>query len=246
MKLGIIGGFGPLATAAFYEKIINMTDAASDQEHIETLIYSKPPIPGRVDYILGKSDINPAPEIRQMALDLEEQNVDLLALPCVTVHYFYDEITLGLCVPLLNMLDETVDFLHRNNFTKVGILGTAGTVLGGHLAKALKSGSIDYILPDKATQDKISSVIFHNVKSGTVSGTDIIQTAGNSLFQQGAEVILLACTELSVLNMKHPFTGSYIDMMDLLAEDAIQKCGKKVRKEMTAYAKLKQALSNAD
>ena len=246
MKLGIIGGFGPLATAAFYEKIVTMTDASSDQEHIETLIYSKPQIPGRVDYILGRSDINPAPEIRQMAFDLEEQNVDFLALPCVTVHYFFDEITSGLCVPLLNMLDETVDFLQKNHFTKVGILGTAGTVLGGHLAAALKAGNIDYILPDKATQDKISSVIFHNVKSGTVSGSEAIQEAGSSLFQQGAEVILLACTELSVLNMKQPFTGSYIDMMDILAEDAIQKCGKKVRKEMTTYAKLKKALSDTD
>ena len=242
MKLGIIGGFGPLATAAFYEKIVNMTDASSDQEHIETLIYSKPQIPERVDYILGKSAVNPAPEIRQIAFDLEEQNVDIIALPCVTVHYFYDEITSGLCVPLLNMLDETVDFLHHNHFTRVSILGTAGTVLGGHLAAALKAGNIEYILPDKSNQDKISSVIFDNVKSGTVSGTDEIQKIGDSLFQQGAEVILLACTELSVLNMKYPFTGSYIDMMDLLAEDAIQKCGKKVRKEMTAHAKLKQTL----
>ena len=51
--LGVIGGLGPMATAYFMQLLVSMTDAASDQEHIETLIYSRPSTPDRTRYILG-------------------------------------------------------------------------------------------------------------------------------------------------------------------------------------------------
>ena len=53
--LGVIGGLGPMATAYFLQLLTQMTDAATDQNHIEVLIHSKPQIPDRTQYILGKS-----------------------------------------------------------------------------------------------------------------------------------------------------------------------------------------------
>ena len=51
-KLGIIGGLGPMATAYFLQLITQMSDAATDQEHMEIYVISKPSIPDRTDYIL--------------------------------------------------------------------------------------------------------------------------------------------------------------------------------------------------
>ena len=59
MRLGIIGGLGPMATAYFMELLINMTDAKCDQDHLEMIIYNCPSIPDRTAYILGKSNANP-------------------------------------------------------------------------------------------------------------------------------------------------------------------------------------------
>ena len=58
MRLGIIGGLGPMATAYFMELLINMTDAKCDQDHLEMIIYNCPSIPDRTAYILGKSNAN--------------------------------------------------------------------------------------------------------------------------------------------------------------------------------------------
>jgi len=60
-KLGIIGGMGPLATAYFYRRIVELTPASTDQEHIETLIYSCPSVPDRTAYLLSSRREVPAP-----------------------------------------------------------------------------------------------------------------------------------------------------------------------------------------
>ena len=61
--LGVIGGMGPIATSYFMELVIKMTDAASDQDHLDMIIYNIPSIPDRTGYILDHSKPNPLPEI---------------------------------------------------------------------------------------------------------------------------------------------------------------------------------------
>ena len=55
--LGVIGGLGPIATAHFMELVIRMTEAATDQEHLDMILYNRPSIPDRTGYILdGEPD----------------------------------------------------------------------------------------------------------------------------------------------------------------------------------------------
>ena len=229
MKVGIIGGLGPLATAAFYKRIAERTDAVQDQEHIETLIYSRPQIPRRVEYILGASDNSPAEMLQETASELERWGADTIALPCVTAHFFYEEIAKSLKIPLLNMLEETISVLNDKNIRCVGILGTSGTAKGGHLQRTLENAGIRYILPRSEVQEKIDSVIFDRIKCGKAVDANVVQKITDSILEQGAEVNLLACTELSTLNMSCPFGERYIDMMDILAKSVVKKCGKKVK-----------------
>ena len=76
-KLGIIGGMGPLATAYFYRRIVELTPATTDQEHIETLIYSCPAVPDRTAFLLSSdekklpvdcSGIQPLPLLPEVAV----------------------------------------------------------------------------------------------------------------------------------------------------------------------------------
>lgn len=59
-KLGILGGLGPMATAYFFQLIIQMTQAETDQEHIESIIYNCPSIPDRTQFILKKKYLLPS------------------------------------------------------------------------------------------------------------------------------------------------------------------------------------------
>ena len=107
MTLGILGGLGPIATAYFMELLIQMTKAERDQDHLQMLIYNMPQIPDRTAYILGKSEENPADEMIRLGKQLAAQGADCIAIPCITAHYFYEELSREIPVPVLHGIQKT-------------------------------------------------------------------------------------------------------------------------------------------
>ena len=128
MRLGIIGGLGPMATAYFMELLINMTDAKCDQDHLEMIIYNCPSIPDRTAYILGKSNANPVVPIIKIGKKLKEQNVDCISIPCITAHYFHDEIEEKTGCKVIHAIRDTSYMLKEAGLTKIGIMATDGTI----------------------------------------------------------------------------------------------------------------------
>ena len=104
--LGVIGGIGPLATAYFMELLVNITEAHEDQEHIDTIIYSRPSIPDRTSYILKKSKESPVNMMVDIGKRLQEQGASFITIPCITAHSFYKEIAEEIEVPIINALEE--------------------------------------------------------------------------------------------------------------------------------------------
>ena len=100
-KLGIIGGLGPMATVYFLQLITQMSEARVDQEHMEILLHSKPSIPDRTRFILGLSDENPLKEMIEIGLELKGQGAEAIAIPCITAHYFHNELEEALQMPVL-------------------------------------------------------------------------------------------------------------------------------------------------
>ena len=79
-KLGVIGGLGPMATAYFYQLVVQMTDASADQEHINTVIISDPATPDRTRFILGRSDEDPMPFLLSSGKELVRDSTELTKL----------------------------------------------------------------------------------------------------------------------------------------------------------------------
>ena len=110
--LGIIGGMGPMATAYLLELIIRMTDAKTDQEHLNIMVFNNPQVPDRTSYILDRTKPSPLPVLEGMAHSLETMGAQVLCAPCVTSHYFYQELSSSVSVPFLHMV-ETAQSFHR-------------------------------------------------------------------------------------------------------------------------------------
>ena len=164
--LGVIGGLGPLPTAYLAEMLALYSDVSSDQEHINLLIHSYPSTPDRTEYILGKSDRSPLEKIIPTGLKLCELGVDLIAIPCVTSHYFYNEISNSFSVPVVNMLEETSLVLKEFGVERVGIMATSGTVSTGLFQNTLKKSNIKSIIPDLDFQKDVMYLIYDCVKAG--------------------------------------------------------------------------------
>lgn len=82
-----MGGFGPLAGAHFYRRLIELTDAHSDEQHLPLLLLSDPAVPSRLQHLAGEGP-SPLPKLLEMARRLVAAGADLIAIPSATVHAY--------------------------------------------------------------------------------------------------------------------------------------------------------------
>lgn len=229
--LGVIGGLGPMATAYFLEQLVKMTDAPCDQQHIESIIYHMPSIPDRTAYILDHTNPNPMPELLQIVSSCEKQGCDVIAIPCVTAQYFYDDIAQAVKGKVIHIIRETLAYLQKNHCKRMGIMATAGTISSGLFQKEAAFYGIEVIVPDETHQNITMEIIYEQVKANLPVDFDKFRSVTSHLHNAGAEIIVLGCTELSIAKKEGYLEPGLLDVVDVLAATSILFCGGKLKKE---------------
>lgn len=229
--LGIIGGMGPMATAYLLQLIIEMTDAKTDQEHLDVIVFNRPAVPDRTAYILDNTKPSPLPILRDAAQKLTGLGAGVLCAPCVTSHYFYETLSKGLSVPFVHMLRETAEELRRAGKRKTGVMATTGTVRMGLFQSALGEAGIEAQLPSPACQELVMSMIYDEIKAGKPASPEKFQAVEGELYAQGCDSIVLGCTELSLIKKSAPLGPGYLDALEVLSKRCVQLCGGALKTE---------------
>ena len=228
-RLGILGGMGPQATQDFYQRVLDRTDAARDQDHLPTLIWSDTAIPDRTAAILGGDAEGCYRRLLEGAKLLERGGCTVLAIPCNTSHYFADRLQSELSLTLIHMPRETVGVLAEEGKKKVGILATDGTVRTGIYQKECDARGIEAISPPENIQKLVMSIIYDEIKRGETGSREKFAVIDRWLRQEKCDGAILGCTELSVYRTYHGLPDYYLDAMDVLAQRCITACGYKLR-----------------
>ena len=228
-RLGILGGMGPQATQDFYQRVLDRTDAARDQDHLPTLIWSDTAIPDRTAAILGGDAEGCYRRLLEGAKLLERGGCTVLAIPCNTSHYFADRLQSELSLRLIHMPRETVGVLAEEGKKKVGILATDGTVRTGIYQKECDARGIEAISPPEDIQKLVMSIIYDEIKRGETGSREKFAVIDRWLRQEKCDGAILGCTELSVYRTYHGLPDYYLDAMDVLAQRCITACGYKLR-----------------
>ena len=228
-SIGIIGGMGPLATCDLMRKIIENTDSQRDQDHIRIFMDNNTDIPDRTANILyGGAD--PRPAMTESAAKLQAVGADFLIMPCNTAHYFVNDVKGAVSIPVLNMQQETARELKKQGITCAAVLATDGTVQSGLYDLALKEAGIKPVYPDETDQRFVMSLIYDYVKAGKAF-TDIerINAMIDRLQRQGAQGLILGCTELPIAFAPWNTAIPTFDPTLILARAAITCAGYKTR-----------------
>lgn len=224
-SLGIIGGMGPLATCDLLEKIISLTDAKTDQEHIHILVDVDTDIPDRTAAILdnGKS---PVPEMVASAVRLQKMGAEALLIGCNTAHFFYSEVSSHVNIPILHMLRETAGAAAEMGISRVGLLATDGTIRSGVYGSAFAEKNISVVTPSAHCQPFIMQLIYQGVKAGNYHlPLDGFYAAADELYANGAEILVLGCTELPPAFRLFHIDLEHLDPTVILAKSAIRFAG---------------------
>lgn len=231
--IGILGGMGPLATADLFQKIVLLTKADTDRDHIRVYIDSNANIPDRTAAILSGGE-DPVPEMASALRHLEACGADCIIMPCNTAHYFLPRLQAMTEIPFLSILTAAAEACKAQFPGKtVGILATRGTLAADLYQKALAQAGVPYLIPDAPAQDALMRVIYDGVKAG--KGPDSYRadflTVLEGMSAGGAEVFLLGCTELPLAAEALNIALPTVDPTAELAKAAIRFCGYGVRGE---------------
>jgi aspartate racemase len=201
--IGIIGGMGPAATVDFFRRVVEATAVESEQDHIHLIIDNDPSIPDRSLALVG-SGASPVPHLVAAARRLETAGVDLLVMPCNTAHAFFEEIQAAVQVPLVSWIDEVANALLRlvPRRTRVGILATTGTIAADLYQEALRSRGLTPVIPSLDEQATLMESIYgpNGIKRGFLTQPGLLPIL-EGLVGQGAPAIVVACTDLSALQL---------------------------------------------
>ena len=222
--VGVIGGMGPAATVDFMRRLVAATPAHDDVDHLHVLVDNNPKIPSRIAAIIEGTGADPAPALCEMAKGLEAQGADFLVIPCNTAHYYLPAIARSVHTPVLDMVGLSVQKLAAADPKprRIGLLASPAVRLVGLYQKRIEQSGLQAIYPSPHHESRLLEVI-KAVKSGQHGGRqrqDYAVVAEN-LMDAGADALLIACTELSVMGPPLEATCLVVDSLDVLVQATI-------------------------
>lgn len=219
--IGILGGMGPQAGLDQAQKLVAMTPAESDQDHLSFVLFSMPgKVADRTAFLLGQTDVNPAHAIADQLEQMATLGVAVAAMACNTAHAapIFDVVldqlqARGVHIRILHLVDETVAHLRREypDIGRVGVLGTRGAHQFGLYERALADAGLEAIVPDPAFREELLHAAVYDpgfgikATSGAVSAQarELVSSAITHVRERGAAAVILGCTELP-LAMNEP------------------------------------------
>ena len=223
--VGVLGGMGPRATADFFQKLIDLTPAKRDQDHLRVIVDNNPQIPDRSRCILEGGE-DPTPALVATARNLERAGADFLVIPCNTAHHFLDSIRRSVRIPVLDITEAVAR--RARGFACVGLLATRATVAAGLYQRSLGQRGCRVLVPSPARQELVDRAIFA-VKAGDL-GPEVrgwVREAGRELVEAGAQALVLGCTEIPLVVDPGEWPVPVLDSTALLAQAAVEEALKK-------------------
>jgi aspartate racemase len=223
--LGVLGGMGPLATADFLRKLVKNTPADIDQEHIPVMMYGDCTIPDRTANIVGDGP-SPLPKLIEGIKFLNDAGAKAICVPCNSAHCWFDEMNAASKVPVFHIVQASSEQVQKKNpgATKVGVLSTLGTHKMGIYKTTLEGLGYEVVSPTENEFDTLVSPAIAMIKSNDWADAEkAYDTAAAHLFDRGAEIIILGCTEIPFGMQRayrtHP--TKYVDSNEALADAVI-------------------------
>ena len=223
--IGILGGMGPEATVDLYAKIALHSNAKVDQDHFHIIVDSNPKIPSRQAAILEGGE-DPTSAMCETARNLERAGADFIVIPCNAAHIFLSCVRQSVGVPILSIVEETVRAVVEQfpGLERVGLMASTAVVNTDLYSDVFEERGFTTIVPTAGAQQLLMEAI-SGIKAGDKGSTVKAQlhTVSEELVSKGAQVIILACTELPLVIGSEGIDVPIVDTTEVLALAVIRE-----------------------
>ena len=224
--VGVLGGMGPEATVDLMRRVIAGTPAQDAADHIRMLVDSNPRVPSRIEALIDRTGESPVPCLVEMARGLERQGADFLVIPCNTAHHYHAEVAAAVDVPVLNLIELTARDANRlrPDLTRVGLLASTALQHIRLYEPWFEEPGVRVLYPGSDVQQELMELI-RAVKAGRYTPGQVAacDRAAEDLRALGAQCLVVACTELSVVVERLNTDLPVCDAADVLARAVIRE-----------------------
>jgi aspartate racemase len=140
--------------------------------------------------------------LARCAQDLERGGADFIVLCTNTMHKLTDQITTGVKIPFLHIADATAEKIVAAGMKKIGLLGTRFTMEHDfYKGRLVHNFGLEVLIPGEVDREIVHRVIYDELVQGKIldSSRAEYRRIMESLVAQGAEGIILGCTEIELL-----------------------------------------------
>lgn len=155
---------------------------------------------------------------------IAKSGADYFLCPDNTAHIVLEQIIEELPIPGLHIADVVCQEIIKNNWKKVGLLGTKWTMGGTVYPKILEENDLFVITPNEATKQKINDSIFDELCQGifTAKTSELFIESIDNLKKEGAECVILGCTEIPLIINSNNSPLPILDSTRLLSKYAVK------------------------
>lgn len=222
--IGIIGGLSWQSTTQYYQHINQAVNDKLGGLHSAKINLHSVDFAEIVD-LLNKNDWpSITKKLTSVAQTIEASKADFFLITNNTLHNVADDVAQAITIPLLHIADVMAAQLIKDNIRCVGLLGTIPIMeLGFYKDRLHEQFDINVISPDAEDRAILQDIIFNELCVGTFNENTkkLIITIINKLKQQGAEAILLACTELPLIIQQSEVTLPIYDSSKIHSQAAV-------------------------
>lgn len=200
-KIGLIGGMSWLSTRTYYEHINRLVQAragwpASAPMLIESLDFSE------LARLSSKAEWDrAAKQLGASAKRLEKAGASALLIGANSMHKVYDQVAASVSVPIIHIADCVADRMAAKGVKKAALIGTRNVMLETFYRQKLIARDIELLPPEMGFVDTLDRIIYDELLQGkaTRQAERELKTILTNLEQDGAEAVVLGCTELEMV-----------------------------------------------
>lgn len=195
--IGVLGGLGPAATVDFLGKLVRLTPARRDQEHIPVVTACLPHVPDRSACILGVGP-DPLPHLLRGIALLNNVGVGVVAVPCNSAHHWYAQLSEHSRAPIIHIAQACVDRLQQPPGSRVMVLATRGALQSGFYQRALVQAGMVALQPDAPSQCWVDDCIRLIKAADLPGGGAALEQVLEHARAQGVSALIMGCTEIPI------------------------------------------------
>jgi len=200
-RVGIIGGLSPESTMLYYKGINAGVRARRGGHHSAKIIINSLDF-GEVKDFQDRGEWGKVGTLLCVAgVELERAAADVVIMATNTMHMKAVDVEQALTTPFIHLADATADAILAKGLSRIALLGTRVTMERDFYKSRLQDKGLEVLVPDEQGRDDVDRIIYDELCHGVLQAESRAryQEIISDLKDQGAQGVILGCTEIGML-----------------------------------------------